>query len=78
MKNARFKHDFTPIEKECDCYCCQNYTRAYVHHLMRCDETFGATLLSIHNIRFLIRLTEKMRKAIKNDNFDEFIEDFYK
>lgn len=76
LKNARFKHDFTPIEEGCDCYCCQNYTRAYVHHLMRCDETFGATLLSIHNIRFLIRLCEKMREAIKAERFATFREEF--
>ena len=76
LKNARFKHDFTPIEESCDCYCCQNYTKAYVHHLMRCDETFGATLLSIHNIRFLIRLCEKMREAIREDRFLEFRESF--
>ena len=76
LKNARFKYDFTPIEGSCDCYCCQNYTKAYVHHLMRCDETFGATLLSIHNIRFLIRLCEKMREAIREDCFLEFRESF--
>lgn len=76
LKNARFKHDFTPIEDDCDCYCCQNYTKAYVHHLMRCDETFGATLLSIHNIRFLIRLCEKMREAIREDRFAKFREEF--
>ena len=76
LKNARFKHDFTPIEDDCDCYCCQNYTKAYIHHLMRCDETFGATLLSIHNIRFLIRLCEKMREAIREDRFAKFREEF--
>ena len=74
LKNARFTADFTPVEADCDCYCCKNYTRAYIHHLMKCNEAFGATLLSIHNIRFLIRLTEKMREAIKNDSFAEFRE----
>lgn len=77
LKNARFKHDFTPIEEDCDCYACRHYTKAYIHHLMRCDETFGASLLSIHNIRFLIHLTEKMREAIKNDTYEEFVKDFY-
>lgn len=76
LKNARFTDDFTPIEKDCDCYACQHYTKAYIHHLMKCDEAFGATLLSIHNIRFLIRLSEKMREAIKADRFKEFREDF--
>ncbi|MBQ6510459.1 tRNA guanosine(34) transglycosylase Tgt [Candidatus Saccharibacteria bacterium] len=78
LKNARFKEDFAPVDETCDCYTCENYTKAYIHHLMRCDETFGATLLSIHNIRFLIHLTEKMREAIKNDQFEDFIKDFYK
>jgi len=76
LKNACFTEDFTPIEEHCNCYACQNYTKAYIHHLMKCDETFGATLLSIHNIRFLIRLCERMREAIKNDRFAEFKEEF--
>lgn len=77
LKNARFKEDFTPLDEACDCYTCKNYSKAYIHHLMRCNETFGATLLSIHNIRFLIHLTEKMREAIKNDSFEKFVTDFY-
>lgn len=76
LKNARFAEDFSSIEEGCDCYTCQHYTRAYVHHLAKCDEAFGKTLLSIHNIRFLIRLTEKMREAIKNDQFLEFKQEF--
>lgn len=78
LKNAQFADDFTPIEEDCDCYACKHYTKAYIHHLIKCDEVFGKTLLSIHNIRFLIRLTEKMREAIKNDNFAEFKREFYK
>lgn len=78
LKNARFKHDFTPIEDTCDCYACQNYTRAYIHHLMRCGEAFGATLLSIHNIRFLIHFCEQMRDAIRKDRLLEFREEFLK
>ncbi|MBQ6393967.1 tRNA guanosine(34) transglycosylase Tgt [Candidatus Saccharibacteria bacterium] len=78
LKNARFKHDFTPLEGGCDCYACQHYTKAYIHHLMRCGETFGASLLSIHNIRFLIRLCEDMRQAIAEDRFLEFRDNFYK
>ena len=76
LKNARFAEDFTPLEKACDCYSCKNYTKAYIHHLMKCDETFGATLLSIHNIRFLIHLCEKMREAIKADRFADFRKEF--
>lgn len=78
LKNAKFTDDFEPIDKDCDCYCCKNYTRAYLHHLVKCDEQFGASLLSIHNIRFLICLTEQMREAIKEDRYEEFIEEFYK
>lgn len=76
LKNARFARDFTPLDDTCDCYACRNYTKAYIHHLMKCDETFGATLLSIHNIRFLIHLCEEMREAIKNDKFEEFLYNF--
>ena len=76
LKNACFAEDFTPLEETCDCYACQHYTKAYIHHLMKCGETFGATLLSIHNIRFLIRLTEQMRDAIKADEFKKFRDGF--
>ncbi len=77
LKNAKFTDDFTPIDNNCDCYTCKNYTRAYLHHLVKCDEQFGASLLSIHNIRFLIRLTEQMREAIKEDRYEEFMNQFY-
>lgn len=72
IKNARFERDFTPLDPECDCYCCKNYTRAYLHHLMKCEEGFGGRLCSIHNIRFLIHTMEEAREAIKNDRFLEF------
>ncbi len=76
IKNAKYKDDFAPIESDCDCYACKNYTRAYIRHLITSNETFGARLLSIHNIRFLIKLTEEIRDAIKNDNFLEYKENF--
>ncbi len=76
IKNNKFTQDFTPIEEDCDCYACQNYTRAYIHHLIKCDEVFGARLLSIHNIRFLIKLTEDLRTSIENDNIIEFRDKF--
>ena len=78
LKNAKFKEDFTPIEKKCDCYTCKHYTKAYVKHLITCNESLGGTLLSIHNIRFLIKMTEEIRKAIKNDNFEEYKDSFLK
>jgi len=67
-----YAEDFTPIDPECDCYCCRHYTKAYVHHLMKCEEGFGARLCSIHNIRFLIQTMEEARKAIQNDCFLDY------
>ena len=78
LKNAKYKKDFSPIEKNCDCYACKNYTKSYIKHLINANETFGARLLSIHNIRYLIRLTEDLRDAIKNDNILEYKEEFIK
>ena len=78
LKNAKYKEDFTPIDENCDCYACKNYTKAYVKHLINAEETFGARLLSIHNIRFLIRLTQDLREAIKNDSILEYRTEFIK
>ena len=78
LKNAKYKTDFSPVEEGCDCYCCKNYTKAYIKHLINAEETFGARLLSIHNIRYLIRLTEDLREAIKNDSILEYREEFIK
>ena len=78
IRNQKFKEDFEPIEKNCDCYACKNYTKAYIRHLIIANETFGARLLSIHNIRFLVKLTEDLREAIKNDNILEYREQFIK
>lgn len=78
IKNAKYKEDFTPIENDCDCYACKNYTKAYIRHLITSDETFGARLLSIHNIRFLIKLVEELRGAIKDGNIQEYREEFLK
>ena len=81
IKNKKYKEDFTPIDETCDCYACKHYTKAYIRHLITADETFGQRLLSIHNIRFLIKLTEDLREAIKNDNIleyrEQFIKDYY-
>lgn len=77
LKNAKYKEDFTPIEEDCDCYACKNYTKAYIRHLINVDEALGGRLLSIHNIRFLIRLTEELRQAIKEDRLLEYREKFY-
>lgn len=76
IKNAQYKEDFTPIEDTCDCYTCKNYTKAYVRHLVTCNESLGGRLLSIHNIRFLIREVEEIRNAISEDKFKEYKEEF--
>lgn len=78
LKNAKYKEDFIPISNECDCYACKHYTKAYIKHLINCDETFGARLLSIHNINYLINLTKELREAIKNDTLLEYREEFIK
>ncbi len=67
-----YKNDFTPLDPQCDCYTCRNYTKAYLNHLQRTSEGFGTRLMSIHNLRFLIKLMEDARKAIKEDRFNEF------
>lgn len=72
IRDAKYKEDFSPLDDECDCITCKNYTKAYLRHLYVCDETFGKRLLSIHNIRFLIRLMEQARQAIKEDRYGDF------
>ena len=66
------------IDPECDCYACQNYSRAYIRHLIKANEILGVRLLSIHNINFLTKLMEKVRIEIENDSLLEFKKDFYK
>ena len=73
IKNEKYKEDFSSLDENCDCYCCKNYTKAYLRHLYVCDETFGKRLMSIHNIRFLIKLMEGARKAIQEDRFGDFM-----
>ena len=72
IRKAKYKEDFTPLDPTCDCYTCRNYTRAYLNHLTRTNEGFGTRLLSIHNIRFLIKLMEDARNAIKEDRYNDF------
>ena len=71
LKNKEFERDFTTLDSKCDCYTCKNYTKAYIHHLIKADEILGYRLLSIHNVRFLNNLTAEIREAIKNDKFME-------
>lgn len=73
IHKSKYKEDFNPLDKECNCYCCQNYSRAYLHHLFKTKEGFGTRLMSIHNIRFLIQLMEDARQAIKEDRYLDFM-----
>lgn len=79
LKNAKYKEDFNPISSTCDCYTCKNgYSKSYLRHLITSNESLGARLLSIHNTRFLIKLSEDLREAIKNDNLSVYKEKFIK
>ena len=75
IRKAIYKNDFTPLDPECDCYTCRNYTKAYLNHLQRTNEGFGTRLMSIHNLRFVVKLMEDARKAIKEDRFNDFKEE---
>lgn len=77
IRNAKYKESFEPLDSECDCYTCQNYSRAYIRHLFNANEPFGQRLVSIHNTRFIINLVEQAREAIAQDRFIEFKKDFY-
>ncbi len=77
VRNGIYKEDFSPLDPECDCYCCKHYTKAYLRHLINVGEMTGAMLLSIHNITFLCNLMRKMREAIMQDSLTEFAEEFY-
>ena len=78
VRNAMYERDFSPLDSECDCYTCKNYTRAYIRHLINTKEILGIRLLSIHNLRFLTKLMERVRIEIENDNLLTFRDEFYK
>ena len=78
VRNAAYAEDFTPLDDECDCYTCKNYTRAYIRHLVNTNEILGMRLLSIHNLRFLTNLMDKVRIEIEHDNLLNFRDEFYK
>ncbi|MCC7358837.1 MAG: tRNA guanosine(34) transglycosylase Tgt [Anaerolineales bacterium] len=76
MKNAPFARDAGPVEAGCACYCCRNFTRAYVRHLVVADEILAAVLLSLHNIHLLLTLMREMRAAIEAKTFARYAEEF--
>lgn len=73
MRNAKFEHDFTPLDHKCDCYTCKNFTRAYIRHLVKQNEMLGSILLSTHNIHFLLDLMRRARAAVIAGNYSEFL-----
>ena len=77
VRNAKFKNDFRPLDENCDCYACQNYSRAYIHHLIKTEEIFGLRLTSYHNLYFLVNLMENVRQAIREDRLGDFREEFF-
>jgi len=78
IMNSAFRDDLNPIEKDCDCYTCKNYSRAYVSHLFHGKEMLAGTLASIHNIHFIVNLVKKIRQSILDGNFEEFKKEFLK
>jgi queuine tRNA-ribosyltransferase len=78
VKNASFRYDFSPIDSECSCYTCQNFSRSYLHYLLKANEMLGTTLCTIHNIAFMVNFMKEMRKSIFNDQFIDFKEKWRK
>ena len=78
IRNAVHRGDTSPLDAECDCYTCQNFTRGYLHHLDKCGEILGAQLNTIHNLRYYQNLMQGLRDAIENDQLDEFVDEFYR
>ena len=77
VRNAQFARDFSPLDEQCDCYTCRNYSRAYIRHLLKADETFGIRLTSYHNVYFLVKLMEKIRKSIEEGTLRAFRASFF-
>lgn len=77
IRNACYARDFRPLDEHCDCYTCRNYTRAYIRHLIKANETFGIRLTTYHNLYFLVNLMRQVREAIRADRLLEFREQFF-
>ena len=78
VRNATYERDWSTLDPECDCYTCKNYTRAYIRHLIKANEILGVRLLSLHNLRFLTKLMERVRIEIEQDNLLNFKKYFFK
>ncbi|MET3574667.1 tRNA guanosine(34) transglycosylase Tgt [Bhargavaea ullalensis] len=77
VRNAKFARDFGPLDPNCDCHVCKNYSRAYIRHLIKAEESFGIRLTSYHNLYFLLHLMEQVRQAIREDRLGDFREEFF-
>lgn len=77
VRNAAYEEDFRPIEEGCSCYACRNFSRAYIRHLFKAEETFALRLLSIHNLHFMLHFAKEIRDAIREDRFPEFKANFF-
>ena len=77
LRNAKYREDTGPLDPQCDCYTCKNFSRSYLHHLDKCNEMLGAQLNTIHNLRYYQRIMADMRKALSDNTFDDFLVDFY-
>lgn len=77
VRNAKYACDFRPLDENCDCHVCQNYSRAYIRHLIKCNEIFGFRLTTYHNLYFLLKLMEQVREAIRKDRLADFKEEFF-
>jgi queuine tRNA-ribosyltransferase len=76
LTHRRYRRDFFPVDAACDCYCCRNFTRAYLHHLYNANEILSAILAAIHNVRFYLNMVEGARQAIEAGDFKAYKEEF--
>lgn len=76
IRNLKYREDFSPLDENCDCYCCRNFSKAYLRHLVQSDEILGGRMLSLHNITYLARLMSRIREAIMQDRFGDFAKEF--
>lgn len=78
IRNATYRHDTGPLDPECDCYTCRNFSRAYLHHLYRCGEMLSAQLNTIHNLHHYQKVMKELRSAIENRRLTAYVDDFYR
>ncbi|MBP5648510.1 MAG: tRNA guanosine(34) transglycosylase Tgt [Clostridia bacterium] len=76
VRNSAYERDFSPLDDKCDCYCCKNYSKAYLRHLIMQDEILGGRMLSLHNITYLANIMQRIRDAINEDRFLDFAKEF--